>query len=277
MTYSEALQDFRNLFGYSNPDPNLADWEKCYITATKPLHAFTVFNTLTAAETFVNGEYDDFDNTQLYSTYAGSTIAVVKDASTEKNGLYEVLFTNNEDSETHANRFKLVKLLSEDDNVGGQITVVEKTDSGTIGTPSGKTPTPYIYFVGVDTSTAQQHPDTLYFNHGIVYDASGNTLLQESDARLKDVIGKLDPDFEALKTIDKVVFNWKQDKSHKDNIGVIAQSVEKVYPELIGSNPDTGYKMVNYTGLGVIALAAIDKLYDRVRELEAKVAELESK
>lgn len=268
-TYSQAIQQFQSLF---NIVPT--GWNYCYSTGEKPLMAYTAFETLQAANAFVGGLYDTEEDEYTYFTYAGALISVVKDSS--NNGTYRVVYTNAE-LPNHGNRYGLVKLLSTDDNVGGQITVVEKTDSGTSGTPSGKTPTPYIYFVGVDTSTAVQHPDTLYFNHGIVYDASGNMILQESDARLKDVIGKLDPDFEALKTIDKVVFNWKQDKSHKDNIGVIAQSVEKVYPELIGNNPDTGYKMVNYTGLGVIALAAIDKLYDRVRELEAKVAELESK
>lgn len=273
MTYNEALQDFKNLFGYTTPDPNLAEWEKCYKTGTKPLHAFTVFSNLAAAEAFTGGEYDEFDETQTYEVYAGQTIAVVKDSSAEKNGIYEVKFTFDED-EHGANRFKLVKLLSEDDNVGGQITVLEKSVDNI---PSTKPDTTFIYFVGVDTSTAVQHPDTLYFNPGIVYDASGGNLFQTSDMRLKDVKASLNPDLDELKTIDKVVFNWKQDKSHKDNIGVIAQSMEKVYPELVGTNPDTGYKMVNYTGLGVIALAAIDKLYDRIRELETKVAMLEAK
>ena len=118
---------------------------------------------------------------------------------------------------------------------------------------------------------------TLYFNHGIVYDASGNMVFTTSDTRLKDIKGDLDVDIDSLVNLDKVYFSWKQDESHRQCIGVTAQSVEALFPELVVENPETGYKMVNYAGLSVIALAAIDKLADKYNDLERRLHELEQK
>lgn len=293
MTYNEAKQEFSNYF----PEGILTSWSTCYITPGFPLSAYTVFKTYDGANSFVHGNYNPELDKYIYDTYAGATISVVDDSSVENNGLYNVVLDSNINPSTGANKYKLVKLLSEDDNVSGQITVKLKNENtiniqessnnddgggGTLDVPlepssNSSINTPYIYFVGVDTSTAEQHPDTLYFNDGIVYDASGSNLFQSSDERLKNIVNNLEPNLDDLHIIDKVIFNWKQDKTHKNNIGVIAQSVEKVYPELVIENPDTGYKMVNYAGLGVVALAAVDKLNERYQILENRLNDLENK
>lgn len=284
MTYEQAKQEFESIYGV-----NPTAWDTCYSTPGKPLSAYTIFKTYEGANTFIHGQYDDEDEIYTYDAYVGAVIAVVKDTSAN-NGLYQVVLDSSMNPTTYENKYKLVKMLSEEDNVGGQITVLLKNETGVAGrngepssgwsTPGsgdsdGKT-TPYIYFVGVDSSVREQHPDTLYFNDGIVYDASGSNLFQNSDERLKNVVANIEPNLDELRTIDKVVFNWKQDKSHKNNIGVIAQTVEKLYPELVINNPDSGYKMVNYAGLSVIALAAVDKLYEKVQDLEAEVTRLKN-
>lgn len=284
MTYEQAKQEFESIYGV-----NPTAWDTCYSTPGKPLSAYTIFKTYEGANTFIHGQYDDEDEIYTYDAYVGAVIAVVKDTSVN-NGLYQVVLDSSVNPTTYENKYKLVKMLSEEDNVGGQITVLLKNETGVAGRngepsvgwstpgggdPSGKT-TPYIYFVGVDSSVREQHPDTLYFNDGIVYDASGSNLFQNSDARLKNVVANIEPNLDELRTIDKVMFNWKQDKSRKNNIGVIAQSVEKLYPELVIENPDSGYKMVNYAGLSVIALAAVDKLYEKVQDLEAEVTRLKN-
>ena len=286
MTYEQAKQEFESIYGV-----NPTAWDTCYSTPGKPLSAYTIFKTYEGANTFIHGQYDDEDEIYTYDAYVGAVIAVVKDTSVN-NGLYQVVLDSSVNPTTYENKYKLVKMLSEEDNVGGQITVLLKNETGVAGrngepsvgwsTPGGEEPnndsktTPYIYFVGVDCSVREQHPDTLYFNDGIVYDASGSNLFQNSDERLKNVVANIEPNLDELRTIDKVMFNWKQDKSHKNNIGVIAQSVEKLYPELVIENPDSGYKMVNYAGLSVIALAAVDQLYEKVQDLEAEITKLKS-
>lgn len=279
-TYDKPFDEFNELFS----GRNTSGYNLILETGTYPIEAYRIFKSKEAADIIVAGDEGSFD------IYPGAVVSVIKDASAENNGLYHVELA---DATNPGRGYKLVKMLSEEDaSIGGQITVLLKNETGVAGrngepsvgwsTPGSEEPsndgktTPYIYFVGVDSSTREQHPDTLYFNDGIVYDASGSNLFQNSDERLKNIVANIEPDLDELRTIDKVVFNWKQDKSRKNNIGVIAQTVEKLYPELVINNPDSGYKMVNYAGLSVIALAAVDKLYEKVKDLEAEVTRLKN-
>lgn len=279
-TYDKPFNEFNELFS----GRNTSGYNLILETGTYPIEAYRVFKSKEAADIIVAG--DEGGN---YDIYPGAVVSVIEDASAENNGLYHVELA---DTTNPKSGYKLVKMLSnEDASISGQITVLLKNETGVAGlngeasigwnTPADKDVsinkvTPYIYFVGVDSSVKEQHPDILYFNDGIVYDASGSNLFQNSDERLKNVVANIEPNLDELRTINKVVFNWKQDESHKNNIGVIAQTVEKLYPELVIENPDSGYKMVNYAGLSVIALAAVDKLYEKVQDLENEVTRLKS-
>ena len=279
-TYDKPFNEFNELFS----GRNTSGYNLILETGTYPIEAYRVFKSKEAADIIVAG--DEGGN---YDIYPGAVVSVIEDASAENNGLYHVELA---DTTNPKSGYKLVKMLSnEDASISGQITVLLKNETGVAGLngeasigwniPADKDVsinkvTPYIYFVGVASSVKEQHPDILYFNDGIVYAASGSNLSQNSDERLKNVVANIEPNLDDLRTINKVVFNWKQDESHKNNIGVIAQTVEKLYPELVIENPDSGYKMVNYAGLSVIALAAVDKLYEKVQDLENEVTRLKS-
>ena len=261
MTYTEAKQNFENLFGLSEGD--LSGWTVSLNSADFPLEAYKVFSSKVAAETYIAGE--TIGGNTYYEVYPGATISVVDDpSSSANNGLYHVEYVS-----TNPIQYQLVKILSENDAVSGEVKVIEKTSSDVTN--------PCIYFVGVDSSTTPQDTSTFYFNHGIVYDAVGNAVVTESDIRLKDIIDTLDVDVDKLQNLEKVYFSWKKDPNHKQCIGVTAQSVETMFPELVVNNPDTGYKMVNYAGLSVIALAAIDKLNEKYNKLEQRLNDLEQK
>lgn len=96
--------------------------------------------------------------------------------------------------------------------------------------------------------------------------ASG-TILQSSDERLKENIYPIDNAFDRVNNIEGVYFNWK-DKSER-NVGVLAQQVEKVLPEVV-SQDGNGYLNVDYGGIVPLLLEAI-------KELEARITELENK
>ena len=70
-----------------------------------------------------------------------------------------------------------------------------------------------------------------------------------------------------LNDIRGVSFNWNSDD--RKSVGVIAQEVEKVLPELIGSTEDN-MKTVNYNGLIGVLIEAVKELSKRVEELENK-------
>jgi len=106
------------------------------------------------------------------------------------------------------------------------------------------------------------------------FTATGN-ITAYSDLRLKtkdsDIIGAL----HKLKSIDTMYYYWN-DKAAKIGIastvrqvGVTAQSVEKVMPEVVHED-DGGNKTVSYEKL-------VPLLIEAIKELEAKVARLERK
>jgi hypothetical protein len=67
-----------------------------------------------------------------------------------------------------------------------------------------------------------------------------------------------------------VSFDWREDGPYGQegaDLGVIAQEVEQVFPELVKTD-DRGYKQVNYIGL-------IAPLIEAVKELDARVQALE--
>jgi hypothetical protein len=67
-----------------------------------------------------------------------------------------------------------------------------------------------------------------------------------------------------------VQFEWRDDvpSGHRGrDLGVIAQEVEEVFPELVHTD-ERGYKSVNYVGL-------IAPLIEAVKELDARVQALE--
>ena len=76
-------------------------------------------------------------------------------------------------------------------------------------------------------------------------------------------------DFEKLAKLPKKYFMWRNDEYWVgQQIGTSAQELLKLYPELVTLN-DNGYYSVNYAGLSIIALAAIDKLHQEIEELKA--------
>lgn len=93
-----------------------------------------------------------------------------------------------------------------------------------------------------------------------------------SDNRLKDFTKDVIVDFNELKNIPKKYYYWK-DKSMGEElqIGTSAQELAKVYPECVSYNEKEDRYSVNYQKLSIIALAAIDKLHERISVLEKKL------
>jgi len=72
-----------------------------------------------------------------------------------------------------------------------------------------------------------------------------------------------------------VTFEWSEDAQSARrgrDMGVIAQEVEEVFPELV-STDDDGYKRVNYAGLIAPLIEAIKELDARIRTLERAAEE----
>jgi hypothetical protein len=90
-----------------------------------------------------------------------------------------------------------------------------------------------------------------------------------SDIRLKNIIRGIDNATNSLLTLNPIIFSWKKDETNKENIGLIAQDVEKVFPQLIDVNNE-GMLGVRYTELIPVLIASIQELEARIKQLENK-------
>ena len=91
-------------------------------------------------------------------------------------------------------------------------------------------------------------------------------LNETSDIALKENIQPLSNVLDKVKQLTGYKYNFKDKETA--SMGVMAQDVEKVFPELV--NGEEGKKSLQYSGL-------VGALVEAVKELSAKVAVLESK
>ena len=99
---------------------------------------------------------------------------------------------------------------------------------------------------------------------------------ESSDERLKDFYNSIDVDLDKLFSLPKKFFKWKSNPNGEFEIGTSAQELQKIYPQLVNTD-DKGYLTVAYDKLSIIALRAIDKLYEMNKNLERRIQILESK
>jgi hypothetical protein len=105
---------------------------------------------------------------------------------------------------------------------------------------------------------------------GGVYLTSGATSwTANSDIRLKNINSHIENAVEKLSTLQTINFSYKDDKFKKQNLGLIAQEVEKIFPELIDKNGD-GMLGVRYTELVPVLIKAVQELKAEIETLKNK-------
>ena len=105
-----------------------------------------------------------------------------------------------------------------------------------------------------------------------------------SDLKLKENIVDANSQWDDLKALRVRKYNFKEGQTHTQ-IGLVAQEAELVSPGLVSESPDrdadgndlgTVTKSVNYSVLYMKAVKALQEAMERIEQLEAKVAALES-
>lgn len=125
-----------------------------------------------------------------------------------------------------------------------------------------------MWGIGPDTNNSL----TVYNTSNVgVYIANGATSwTANSDINLKDIQGYVKNAIDSIMELKAIKFNWKSDVTKNTNIGLIAQEVQKVYPELIDKNTE-GYLGVRYTELVPVLVAAIQEQQTQINELKALI------
>lgn len=99
----------------------------------------------------------------------------------------------------------------------------------------------------------------------------GTLITGSSDIRLKDDIQPLLNSLQKVLQLQGVSFRWKTDPQKRKAIGLVAQDLEKVFPELVFTNENDGYKGINYAELTAVLIEAIKELKTEVECLKAEV------
>ncbi|MFC2089588.1 tail fiber domain-containing protein [Bacteroidota bacterium] len=103
---------------------------------------------------------------------------------------------------------------------------------------------------------------------------TANTVVETSDRRLKNNIEPLENSLTKMLAIQGVSFEWKdKTKPEGQHIGLIAQDVEEVYPELVHTM-ENGTKAVNYSQMVAVLIESVRELNTKVEMLEEQNAQL---
>jgi len=137
------------------------------------------------------------------------------------------------------------------------------------GLPSGTTSQTLRYGgSGWEASGALTNDGTNLVASGAI---TATEFLYSSDARLKNNINPLSGALDKVQALEGVSFNWNKD--NKSEIGLIAQSVEQVIPELVVTGND-GLKAVKYGNVVALLIEAVKEQQVEIDALKIQVEKL---
>ena len=157
-------------------------------------------------------------------------------------------------------------------------TAISGAGGGSVPTLTDDTTTnasyyPTMYSVTAGTPSYTYVSSTkLYFNPstGILNSTTFNSL---SDINKKENIKTLENSLEKVLLMRGVSYRWKE--NNLPSIGLIAQEVEKIIPELVSSD-EQGQKTLNYGNMIGVLIESIKEQQKIIVELEKRIGHLEN-
>ncbi len=143
--------------------------------------------------------------------------------------------------------------------------------------------------IGLGTSSDVQFNDQQVDSLGVATAASGTsgeiratndiTAFYSSDKSLKENIKNIENPLEKVSQINGVTFDWTDDyiKEHggedkyfvrKNDVGVIAQEIEKVLPQVVATR-ENGIKAVKYDRIVALLIESVKELKKEIEELKS--------
>ena len=170
-------------------------------------------------------------------------------------------------------------------NSGGGVTI-GMCDSGGNGGEYRQSNSKWRYYyhtsndcMGIAGSTTSSSYK-LYVN-GAIYATAD--IVGSSDERLKKNINTIEDALEKVENLRGVTYEWKEDRQEKDGhddnnitperIGVIAQEIVDVVPEVVTHDKENDRYGVSYGHLTGLLIEAVKDLSNKVKDLEKKLEE----
>jgi hypothetical protein len=154
-----------------------------------------------------------------------------------------------------------INLLDQLAASGGGITVTDDTSTNA---------TRYLTFTSATSgsiSTENVSSTKLTFNPSTGDLTVGGNVTANSDLNLKEDIVTIPDALQKVRDMRGVSFSWKE--NGRKSIGVVAQEVEKVLPELV--NETDGVKSVAYGNIIGLLIEAIKEQDKRIDDLERRL------
>ena len=108
------------------------------------------------------------------------------------------------------------------------------------------------------------------------------TLTETSDQRFKKNILPLENSLNKLLSLRGVSYQWRIDDfpnrrfKEGSNIGLIAQEVQQLFPELVSTNSE-GFLSVSYSGLSPIIIEAMKEQQKLIEDLQSELKEADNR
>lgn len=119
-----------------------------------------------------------------------------------------------------------------------------------------------------NTITLKDKNKDLYLENNIIIKG---TIQNPSDFFIKNNIQPLcSEETKSITLLDPVQYIYKNDLSKKQHYGLIAQEVEKIYPNLVSNDNVSKYKSINYIELIPILIGKIKLLEEEILQLKLK-------
>ena len=106
--------------------------------------------------------------------------------------------------------------------------------------------------------------------------ADGTLTTATSDLRKKTNLKPLENSLDKVLKLQGYSFNWKESPNDPKDIGLIAQDVEKIIPEVVFTNRTDGYMGINYSKLPAVLIEAIKEQQNKIENQNKEIETLKN-
>lgn len=110
----------------------------------------------------------------------------------------------------------------------------------------------------------------------ILYRATGNVISVSSDRRLKDIHGEFTSGLNEIRQLKPYNYTLKKDKDKTPLVGVMAQDLQKVFPNAVSKN-EKGYLMIRQDDMFYALLNSIKQLDKILTNLKIRLQQAEDR